>query len=103
MQGHQLKNETHLKNPLQPSQVIALKWKPVALSPHTPQIRGALRSNSSGPITDVVTVVGSITEDKKEKTIDINNVLITESPKDMQVSVNILSADPQIIATSNKA
>lgn len=40
---------------------MALKWKPVALSPHTPQIRGALRSNSSGPTTDVVTVMGSIT------------------------------------------
>ena len=57
----------YLKKPLQPSQVMALKWKPVALSPHTPQIRGALRSNSSGPTTDVVTVMGSITEEKKTK------------------------------------
>lgn len=71
MQTYQLKYETHLKNPLQPSQVMALKWKPVALSPQTPQIRGALRSNSSGPTTDVVTVMGSITEEKKEKTIEV--------------------------------
>lgn len=54
-------SESNLKKPLQPSHVMALKWKPVALSPHTPQIRGALRSNSSGPTTDVVTVMGSIT------------------------------------------
>lgn len=53
--------EIYLKKPLQPSHVIALKWKPVALSPHTPQIRGAFRSNSWGPTTDVVTVMGSIT------------------------------------------
>jgi len=52
---------THLKKPLQPSHVMALKWKPVALSPHTPQIRGPLRSDSSGPTADVVTVMGSIT------------------------------------------
>lgn len=61
-----LRVRTHLKNPLQPSHVIALKWKPVALSPHTPQIRGALRSNSSGPTTDVVTVMGSITVENKK-------------------------------------
>lgn len=70
-QKHQLKYETHLKNPLQPSQVMALKWKPVALSPQTPQILGALRSNSSGPTTDVVTVMGSITKEKREKTVEV--------------------------------
>lgn len=59
--------KTHLKNPLQPSHVMALKWKPVALSPHTPQIRGALRSNSSGTTTDVVTVMGSITAEDRKK------------------------------------
>lgn len=58
--------EIYLKKPLQPSHVIALKWKPVALSPHTPQIRGAFRSNSWGPTTDVVTVMGSITVQARE-------------------------------------
>ena len=71
----QSRESTHLKNPLHPSQVMALKWKPVALSPHTPQIRGALRSNSSGPTTDVVTVMGSITEEstKAKEGIDVKS------------------------------
>lgn len=51
----------YLKKPLQPSHVMALKWKPVALSPHTPQIRGMFLSNSSGAREDVLTTVGSIT------------------------------------------
>lgn len=60
----------YLKKPLQPSQVMALKWKPVALSPHTPQIRGTFLSNSSGGRVDVLTTVGSITaptEENEEK------------------------------------
>lgn len=54
----------YLKKPLHPSQVMALKWKPVALSPHTPQIRGTFLSNSSGATVDVLTTVGSITKQK---------------------------------------
>lgn len=57
----------HLKKPLQPSQVMALKWNPVALSPQTPQIRGALRSISSVHCADVLTAMASITERKGEK------------------------------------
>lgn len=52
----------YLKKPLQPSQVMALKWNPVALSPHTPQIRGTFLSNSSGATVDVLTTVDSITK-----------------------------------------
>jgi len=51
----------YLKKPLQPSQVMALKWKPVALSSHTPQIRGTFLSNSSGATVDVLTSAESIT------------------------------------------
>lgn len=48
-----------------------MKWKPVALSPQTPQIRGTFLSNSSEAV-DVLTTVDSITEqrnnrDKKNK------------------------------------
>ncbi len=57
----------YLKKPLQPSQVMALKWKPVALSPHTPQIRGTFLSNSSGARVDVLTTVDSITEQREGK------------------------------------
>lgn len=47
--------QAHLKKPLQPSQVMALKWKPVALSPQTPQIRDTLRSESpAGSTRDVL-------------------------------------------------
>lgn len=59
--------QRYLKKPLQPSQVMALKWNPVALSPQTPQIRGALRSNSSVPCADVLTAMASITERKKQR------------------------------------
>lgn len=52
--------ETHLKKPLQPSQVIALKWKPVARSPHTPQIRGTFRSKSPGSGREVLAAIASI-------------------------------------------
>lgn len=55
----------YLKKPLQPSQVMALKWKPVALSPHTPQIRGTFLSNSSGAWVDVLTTVDSITKQRE--------------------------------------
>lgn len=51
---------THLKKPLQPSQVIALKWKPVARSPHTPQIRGTFRSKSPGSGKEVLAAVASM-------------------------------------------
>lgn len=51
---------THLKKPLQPSQVIALKWKPVARSPHTPQIRGTFRSKSPGSGREVLAAISSI-------------------------------------------
>lgn len=37
----------YLKKPLQPSQVMALKWYPVAVSPHTWHTLGS--SSSSGP------------------------------------------------------
>lgn len=56
----------YLKKPLQPSQVMALKWKPVALSPQTPQIRGTFLSNSSAATVDVLTTVGSITKKRDE-------------------------------------
>ena len=56
----------YLKKPLQPSQVMALKWKPVALSPHTPQMRGTFLSNSSGARVEVLTAVDSITRGRKE-------------------------------------
>lgn len=46
---------------------MALKWKPVALSPHTPQIRGMFLSNSSGARVDVLTTVGSITKQMREE------------------------------------
>lgn len=46
---------------------MALKWNPVALSPQTPQIRGALRSISSVHCADVLTAMASITERKGEK------------------------------------
>lgn len=58
----------YLKKPLQPSQVIALKWKPVALSPHTPHIRGTFRSNSSGTWVDVLTADSITTGDTEEET-----------------------------------
>lgn len=67
---------THLKKPLQPSQVMALKWKPVALSPQTPQIRGALRSNSSGPTTDVLTAMVSITAMREERVCLVSSGLV---------------------------
>lgn len=51
-----------LKKPLQPSQVIALKWKPVARSPHTPQIRGTFRSKSPGSGREVLAAIASIPE-----------------------------------------
>lgn len=54
----------YLKKPLQPSQVMALKWKPVALSPHTPQILGTFLSNSSGARLEVLTTVDSITKQR---------------------------------------
>jgi hypothetical protein len=59
-------NPAYLKKPLQPSQVMALKWKPVALSPHTPQMRGTFLSNSSGARVEVLTAVDSITRRRKE-------------------------------------
>lgn len=45
---------------------MALKWKPVALSPQTPQIRGTFLSNSSAATVDVLTTVGSITKKRDE-------------------------------------
>lgn len=39
---------------------MALKWKPVARSPHTPQIRGALRSKSPGSGREVLAAMASI-------------------------------------------
>ena len=46
---------------------MALKWKPVALSPHTPQMRGAFLSNSSGARDEVLTAVDSITGEREER------------------------------------
>lgn len=52
---------THLKKPLQPSQVMALKWKPVALSPQTPQILDTFRSESPlGSTREVLQAPGSM-------------------------------------------
>lgn len=55
----------YLKKPLQPSHVMALKWKPVALSPHTPQILGTFLSNSSEAKLEVLTTVDSITKQRQ--------------------------------------
>lgn len=53
--------QAHLKKPLQPSQVMALKWKPVALSPQTPQILGMFRSESPvGSGREVLEAPGSM-------------------------------------------
>lgn len=53
---------------------MALKWKPVALSPHTPQILGTFLSNSSWARVEVLTMVVSITEQQNtgEETEDIS-------------------------------
>lgn len=57
----------HLKKPLQPSQVMALKWKPVALSPQTPQIRGTFLSNSpAGSGSDVLAATVSMSGGAEE-------------------------------------
>lgn len=58
--SHPSGGEAHLKKPLQPSQVIALKWKPVARSPHTPQMRGTFRSKSPGSGREVLAAMASI-------------------------------------------
>ena len=56
----------HLKKPLHPSQVMALKWNPVALSPHTPQIRGTFLSNSSGACVEVLTAISITAEEQRQ-------------------------------------
>lgn len=61
--------QAHLKKPLQPSQVMALKWKPVALSPQTPQILDTFRSESPlGSTREVLEVPGSMAERGKKQT-----------------------------------
>lgn len=64
------RGSAHLKKPLQPSQVMALKWKPVALSPQTPQIRGTLRSKSpAGSGRDVLAATVSMSGGAEESSV----------------------------------
>lgn len=86
----------YLKKPLQPSQVMALKWKPVALSPHTPQILGMFLSNSSGGRVDVLTTVVSITKqkgDNEEKRSMLDTDLANKSEYKTRKQQTFLTSD----------